>query len=86
MNEFDLVHARLVLERLSDRRKILDKLAATLRPSGWIVTEDYDMRCFSWGNQESPLDASARAVVAVMQRAGFEPEYGRRIVADLIDA
>jgi SAM-dependent methyltransferase len=85
-NEFDLVHARMVLEHLTDRRRILDRLVAMLRPGGWIVIEDYDMRCFSWGDQEPPLDASARAVVAVMQRAGFEPEYGRRIVTDLIDA
>jgi 2-polyprenyl-3-methyl-5-hydroxy-6-metoxy-1,4-benzoquinol methylase len=31
-DEFDLVHARLVLEHLSDRRQILDRLIATLRP------------------------------------------------------
>jgi SAM-dependent methyltransferase len=85
-NAFDLVHARLVLEHLSDRRAILDKLAATLRPGGWIVIEDYDMRSFSWGNQEPELEASAQAIMAVMRGAGFEPEYGRRVVADLLDA
>jgi SAM-dependent methyltransferase len=84
-NAYDLVHARLVLEHLNDRRMILAKLATTLRPGGWIVIEDYDMRSFSWGNQEPPLEASAKAVIAVMTRAGFEPEYGRRIVADLLD-
>ena len=30
--KFDLVHARLVLEHLSDRRQILDRLVATLWP------------------------------------------------------
>lgn len=35
--QFDLVHARLVLEHLNDRRQILERLAATLRrPAvGW---------------------------------------------------
>src|SRR5271156_4977244 len=37
--EFDLVHARLVLEHLTERRHILDRLAAALRPGGWIVVE-----------------------------------------------
>ena len=31
---FDLVHARLVLEHLTDRRQILQRLADTLRPGG----------------------------------------------------
>jgi 2-polyprenyl-3-methyl-5-hydroxy-6-metoxy-1,4-benzoquinol methylase len=34
-DEFDLVHARLVLEHLSDRRQILDRLVGSLRPGGW---------------------------------------------------
>jgi SAM-dependent methyltransferase len=41
-SEFDLVHSRLVLEHLADRREILDRLVATLKPDGWMVTEDYD--------------------------------------------
>jgi 2-polyprenyl-3-methyl-5-hydroxy-6-metoxy-1,4-benzoquinol methylase len=47
-DEFDLVHARLVLEHLSDRRQILDRLVATLRPRGWIVIEDYDWSCYGF--------------------------------------
>ena len=46
--EFDLVHSRLVLEHLADRRPILDRLVATLRPGGWIVIEDYDWSCFGF--------------------------------------
>lgn len=45
--EFDLVHARLVLEHLTERRRILDRLAAALRPSGWLVIEDYDWTGFA---------------------------------------
>jgi 2-polyprenyl-3-methyl-5-hydroxy-6-metoxy-1,4-benzoquinol methylase len=33
-SEFDLVHARLVLEHLSDREQVLRRLEGTLRPGG----------------------------------------------------
>jgi len=46
--EFDLVHARLLLEHLADRRQILDRLVATLRPGGWMVIEDYDWTAFGF--------------------------------------
>ncbi|HET9564063.1 MAG TPA: methyltransferase domain-containing protein [Mycobacterium sp.] len=83
-SEFDLVHARLVLEHLTDRREILDRLAATLRPGGWIVIEDYDWSCFGFEG-EDPGNVSG-AMLGFMERAGFQRDYGRRIVADLADA
>lgn len=39
---FDLVHARMVLAHLSDRREVLDSLVAALRPGGWLVVADGD--------------------------------------------
>jgi SAM-dependent methyltransferase len=83
-SEFDLVHARLVLEHLTERRDILDRLAATLRPGGWIVIEDYDWSCFGFEG-EDPGNVSG-AILSFMERAGFQRDYGRRIVADLSDA
>jgi 2-polyprenyl-3-methyl-5-hydroxy-6-metoxy-1,4-benzoquinol methylase len=85
LGEFDLVHARLVLEHLSDRRHILDRLAATLRPGGWIIIEDYELSCFSLGD-EPHFEATVRAIVGFMEQAGFDRTYGRRLVADLADA
>lgn len=83
--QFDLVHARLVLEHLTERRRILDRLAATLRPGGWMVIEDYDWTGF--GFEDDPrFDRVAEAVIAFMQQAGFEPRYGRRVVADMAAA
>ena len=68
---FDLVHARLVLEHLTERRQILDRLAAALRPGGWLVIEDYDWTCFGfegddrawrvWSRRSTPI-CSARAM------------------------
>jgi SAM-dependent methyltransferase len=39
---FDLVHARLVLEHLPERDRVLDMLVGALRPGGWLVVEDVD--------------------------------------------
>lgn len=84
--EFDLVHSRLVLEHLPDRRQILDRLATTLRPGGWMVIEDLDWTPFGFDADDAQLDRVTEAILAFMQRAGFEPHYGRRVVADLAAA
>ena len=34
---FDLVHARLVLIHLPDRNRVLVRMAAALKPGGWLV-------------------------------------------------
>lgn len=39
---FDLVHTRLVLVHLPERDMVLERLIAALKPSGWIVTEEFD--------------------------------------------
>ncbi|OBJ49203.1 bifunctional 2-polyprenyl-6-hydroxyphenol methylase/3-demethylubiquinol 3-O-methyltransferase UbiG [Mycobacterium sp. 1423905.2] len=85
-DEFDLVHARLVLEHLPDRGQIIDRLVAALRPGGWLVIEDYDWTPFGFEGQDAQLQRAADAVLAFMKRAGFEPHYGRRVVADLAAA
>jgi SAM-dependent methyltransferase len=80
-SEFHLVHARLVLEHLTDRRQILERLAGALRPGGWIVIEDYDWSCF--GFQDPSMDNVADAIMNFMEQAGFQRDYGRRVVSDL---
>jgi len=84
--EFDLVHARLVLEHLNDRRSILDRLAAALRPGGWLVIEDYDWTGFGFGDADPQSEHVTEAVLTFMAQAGFDPRYGRRVVADMAAA
>lgn len=83
---FDLVHARLVLEHLTERRQILDRLAAALRPGGWLVIEDYDWTCFGFEGDDPRLARVVEAINTYMQRAGYEPHYGRHIVSDIAAA
>src|SRR6266511_2347306 len=39
---FDLVHARLVLLHLPQRREILHRLIAATKPGGWLLIEEFD--------------------------------------------
>jgi SAM-dependent methyltransferase len=84
--EFNLVHARLVLEHLTERRQILDRLVAALRPGGWMVIEDYDWTGLGFEDDDPRFDRVAEAIITFMQQAGFEPRYGRRVVADMAAA
>jgi SAM-dependent methyltransferase len=84
--QFDLVHARLVLEHLTERQRILDRLVAALRPGGWMVIEDYDWTGFGLEDDDPRFEQVADAVITFMQQAGFEPRYGRRVVAELAAA
>jgi SAM-dependent methyltransferase len=38
---YDLIHARLVLSHLAQRGAVMRRLAAALRPGGWLVIEDF---------------------------------------------
>ncbi|MES9537382.1 methyltransferase domain-containing protein [Actinomadura sp. NPDC000600] len=40
---YDLIHARLLLMHLPQRRAVVERLTRALRPGGWLVTEDYDL-------------------------------------------
>jgi SAM-dependent methyltransferase len=39
---FDLVHTRMVLIHLPERDEVLRRLAAALKPGGWLVCEEFD--------------------------------------------
>lgn len=85
-SRFDLVHARLVLEHLTERRQILDRLAATLRPGGWIVIEDYDWTGSGFEGDDPQIERVRKAIITFMEQAGFDPHYGRRLVSDMAAA
>jgi SAM-dependent methyltransferase len=85
-SRFDLVHARLVLEHLTERNQILDRLVAALRPGGWLVIEDYDWADFGFEDDDPQATRVVEAVTTFMQRAGFDPRYGRRVVGDIVAA
>lgn len=81
---FDLVHARAVLEHLPERDHALQRLAAALRPGGWLLVEDGD---FTTLLPAPGGDAAAVALVGKVWAAirpvraarGATDDYGRRL-------
>jgi SAM-dependent methyltransferase len=86
---FDLVHCRLVLAHLPDRRAVLSKLAAALRPGGQLVAEEMDFVSVV-ADAGQPGGRAFNAAVAssndVLRTRGFDPECGRVLLADLAGA
>ena len=82
---FDVVHTRLVLEHLSERDAVLDRLIAALRPGGVLVVEDYDWTAFGFESADPAQDRAADGILQFMGAAGFDRSYGRRLVGDLAD-
>ncbi len=82
-SEFDLVHSRLVLKHLADRREILDRLVATLKPGGWMVMEDYDWTNYGFEDGSWGFSDIGDVIVDFRTTAGFERDYGRRVGSDM---
>jgi SAM-dependent methyltransferase len=80
--DFDLIHARLLLEHLSEHTAVVQRLAAALRPGGWLVVEDYDWGGFGFLTGTEDMDRITQAVLDFMSLAGFHPRYGRMIPSD----
>jgi SAM-dependent methyltransferase len=81
--EFDLVHARLVVEHLG--RPALEALIPPLKPGGWLVLEDYSFAAAGVNPDDELMQRITDAVIEFMSRAGFDAEYGRKLVHELED-
>ena len=77
---FDLVHARLVLEHLPERDRVLRALAAAVRPGGWLLVEDFDWSTATVVDPPSALhERVAGACLTLFSAHGYDPYYGRRL-------
>jgi SAM-dependent methyltransferase len=85
LDEYDLVHARLVLEHLPERDDVLLRLVRALRPGGWLLIEAVDYVSGAPISQHGS-DLFARTLherLELMREAGLDPHYGRRLSAEL---
>jgi SAM-dependent methyltransferase len=79
---YDLAHARLVLEHLSERDTALQNLVQSLKPGGWLMLEDYD---YVSGIPVSEFAAREHAhgqdvrLRMFKQHEGHDAYYGRRL-------
>jgi ubiquinone/menaquinone biosynthesis C-methylase UbiE len=89
--QFDLVHARLVLVHVPQAAAALARLAAALRPGGWLVIEDFDPtfidRAFPTANgQDAVVGRKAFAALGELLVArGAERGWGRSLYQRLVE-
>jgi SAM-dependent methyltransferase len=76
--EFDLVYSRLVAEHLG--APAVQAMAVCVKPGGLLVLEDYD-----WGVdlRDEFFQRVQDAVLSFMQKSGFDPYFGRRLIAEM---
>jgi SAM-dependent methyltransferase len=82
---FDLVHARALLGFLPNPAETIGKMAAALKPGGWLLLEAGDHV------SEIPDPSMAPAAIALSKKGrdamerhwGWDSEYGRRLYHDV---
>jgi SAM-dependent methyltransferase len=93
---FDVIHARLLLEHLSSRLDVLDKLVAALRPGGWLVVEDVEFSAWLYLPVErllcepkhlrGPIRSTMAGSALVGATSGWDGEFGRDLPVHLVNA
>jgi ubiquinone/menaquinone biosynthesis C-methylase UbiE len=80
-DEFDVVHARGVLQHLVQREAVLDAMIAAAKPGGWVVVGDVD-----WIQYDAQIIPEPFATLSATLRNlsvsqnGYDGTWGRRIV------
>jgi SAM-dependent methyltransferase len=79
--EYDLVHARALLQHLHQREAVLDRMVEALAPGGWIALEEPDFALFLDQELPEPFATLSRASLrSSEQRSGWDPFCGRRLL------
>ncbi len=82
---FDLVMARKVLEHLDDPSAAVRRMAAAVRPGGWLYVEDTDLASFmrlSFPHRER-FERSYGKFIEALSSAGFQPKLALRLGDEL---
>jgi SAM-dependent methyltransferase len=80
---YDLIHARLVLMHIPERRRAIERMVSLLAPGGWLVVEELD-----WMAVESDPDPAHVALFEAYSNAlpTIDFECGRAVLGELTDA
>jgi len=83
-SSYDLVHARSVVMHLRDPLAVLRRLAAALRPGGWLMVEDVDNGTVEAADPAHPFaaafDRCAQARIKFLLAGGvMDLRYGRTL-------
>lgn len=85
---FDLIHSRLVLTHLPQRRVVLGGLLRALRPGGWLQLEEFDIDYAPVllapdRRTREGYEAFQAAKGRALRAAGADPSWGRTCAEDL---
>ncbi|GAA2502868.1 class I SAM-dependent methyltransferase [Winogradskya humida] len=90
---WDVIHARLVLMHIPERREILPRLAAALAPGGALIIEDFhtaltDLVLAAPDPESKALFNSFQATMIkeVLSPSGTDPTWGPQIHEAMLDA
>jgi SAM-dependent methyltransferase len=86
---FQVIHARLVLLHLAERRQVLHTLASALAPGGWLVVEEFD--CTAGPCVLHAPDAAAEklfrqvmeALLGVLEQRGADLGWAQRVHGEM---
>ena len=80
--EFDLIHARKVLEHVTDREKALRRMASWLKPGGWLLIES--ATAVPELSSDPAVGRSLRALADVLSASvGTDPLWARTLPVPL---
>jgi SAM-dependent methyltransferase len=78
--EFDLVHARLLLEHLPARDEVLASMIRATKPGGWVLIEDFDWATALVVDPPSEVHSRvATAIQSLFSHHGYDPFLGRSL-------
>jgi ubiquinone/menaquinone biosynthesis C-methylase UbiE len=78
---YDLVHCKILLMHLDDRERVLGELVRALRPGGYLLVEEADIRSIQRVDPPSPLiTRAAAALETFFYFSGADPGYGMKLL------
>lgn len=81
-DEFDVVHARGVLQHIAQREAVLDAMIAAAKPGGWVVVTDVDWIQFDEQEVPEPFATLSNTLrVLSASQHGYDGSWGRRLPA-----
>jgi SAM-dependent methyltransferase len=87
---YDLVHSRNLLMHLDDPADVLRRMAAALRPGGWLVAEEPDNDCVESVDPAHPLaevfNACWRTLIEFLVTAGTVNMRFGKVLPGLMDS
>jgi SAM-dependent methyltransferase len=80
---FDVVHTRLVLVHLPERRQVLQRMIGALKPGGWLVLQEFEATSLladAAAFEGEYLFKSFVAMQGLMAARGVDTQFGRRLL------